>query len=246
MSALHLVRLPLDLQALAAYAIAERVDDDDRGYATHLALRCRFGASAPQPFRVFETAATGPHLLGYATDVPALLDVAGLPSLDERLDAVFPALPSARPMPDAWRPGARYAFEVRVRPIVRYGPRARTARLAEGKCYAAERDAFLVAVEKAGEGQVDREATYVAWFARQMSGAARIERSVVTRMRRLTTRRSTHGRPGAQRIEGYDALLAGLLSVEEPAAFARLLARGVGRHAAFGFGMLALAPPRPG
>lgn len=246
MSALHLVRLPLDLRALAAFAIAERVDDDDRGYATHLALRRRFGAAAPQPFRLFETAATGPHLLGYATDATALLDMAGLPSLDERLDAVFPAPPSARAMPDTWRPGARYAFEVRVRPVVRYGPRAQAARLAEGKRGAAERDAFLAAVEKAGDGPVDREATYVAWFARQMAGAAQIDRSAVTRMRRLTTRRSTHGRPGAQRIEGCDALLAGLLSVEEPAAFARLLAHGVGRHAAFGFGMLALAPPRPG
>ncbi len=245
MSGLHLVRLPLDMRALAAFAIAERADDDDRGYATHLALRRRFGAAAPQPFRLFEAGAAGPHLLGYATDLPALLDAVALPPIDDRLDAVFPGPPAARPMPTAWRPGARFAFEVRVRPVVRYGPRARAARLAEGKHGAAERDAFLAAVEKADEGPVDRETVYLAWFARQVTGAARIERSTITALRRLSTQRSTHGHPGKRRIEGYDACFAGTLVIETPDAFIRLLSQGVGRHAAFGFGMLALAPPRP-
>lgn len=244
MSGLHLVRLPLNLRALTAFAIAERADDDDRGYATHLALRRRFGAAAPQPFRLFEVGAAGPHLLGYTTDLPALLDAAALPPIDERLDAVFPEAPAARPMPATWRAGARFAFEVRVRPVVRYGPRARAARLAEGKHVAAERDAFLAAVEQADEGPVDRETVYLDWFARQVSGAARIERSAITAMRRLCVHRSTHGQPGKRRIEGYDACLAGTLAIETPDTFIRLLSHGIGRHAAFGFGMLALAPPR--
>ena len=123
------------------------MDDDDRGYAAHHALRPPLGASAPQPFRVFDAAAAGPHLLGYTADLPALLEAASLPCLEDRLDAVFPGAPLAKPMPDTWRPGARYAFEVRVRPVVRYGPKARQARLAEGKHGARERDAFLAAAE---------------------------------------------------------------------------------------------------
>lgn len=245
MSGLHLVRLPLDLRALAAFAVAEGVDDDDRGYATHLALRRRFGTGAPQPFRLFADAPAGPHLLGYVTDVPALTDAGALPPTDDRLHAVFPAPPSARPMPQAWRVGARYGFEVRVRPVVRYGPRARAARLADGKRGAAERDAFLAALETAGDAPLDRGDVYAEWFRRQVSGAAQIESAAIVRMRRIATRRSTHGRPGAVRIEGYDVLFAGTLAVAEPDAFARLLTHGVGRHAAFGFGMLALAPPRP-
>ncbi|MEQ8964701.1 MAG: type I-E CRISPR-associated protein Cas6/Cse3/CasE [Azospirillaceae bacterium] len=39
-----------------------------------------------------------------------------------------------------------------------------------------------------------------------------------------------------------DAVFEGVLRVDDPAAFAALLARGVGRHRAFGFGMLLLAP----
>jgi CRISPR system Cascade subunit CasE len=247
LSGLNLVRIRVDLRALAAFAIAERVDDDDRGYATHLALRSRFGTAAPQPFRLFETGAGAPYLLGYTVDAPALADAAELPPMDERLAAVFPETPSCRTMPDQWRLGARYAFEVRVRPIVRYGTRARAARRAEGRVDARERDAFLAAVEKEGEtGIVDRETVYQAWLLHQMSSTACVEAAAITHMRRLTTYRSAHKRPGRERIDGYDVLFAGTLAVQDPAAFTQLLARGVGRHAAFGFGMLALAPPRRG
>ena len=38
--------------------------------------------------------------------------------------------------------------------------------------------------------------------------------------------------------------MSGTLRVTDPAAFAAGLARGIGRHRAFGFGMLLLAPPR--
>lgn len=42
-------------------------------------------------------------------------------------------------------------------------------------------------------------------------------------------------------IDGPDALLRGCLRVLEPDAFAHLVARGVGRHRSFGFGMLLLS-----
>jgi CRISPR system Cascade subunit CasE len=38
-------------------------------------------------------------------------------------------------------------------------------------------------------------------------------------------------------------LLRGELTVADPDAFSALLARGVGRHRAFGYGMLLLRPP---
>jgi CRISPR system Cascade subunit CasE len=42
--------------------------------------------------------------------------------------------------------------------------------------------------------------------------------------------------------EGPDASFEGVLTVAEPGAFALLLARGIGRHRAFGFGMVLLRP----
>ncbi|MFG1478963.1 type I-E CRISPR-associated protein Cas6/Cse3/CasE [Xanthobacter sp. V4C-4] len=38
-------------------------------------------------------------------------------------------------------------------------------------------------------------------------------------------------------------MLVGTLSVRDAEAFGVLLARGVGRHRAFGYGMLLLSPP---
>jgi CRISPR system Cascade subunit CasE len=43
--------------------------------------------------------------------------------------------------------------------------------------------------------------------------------------------------------EGPDAVLRGRLQIEDGNGFARLVARGIGRHRAFGFGMLLLMPP---
>ena len=37
--------------------------------------------------------------------------------------------------------------------------------------------------------------------------------------------------------------MRGNLIVSDPAAFAQLLTRGIGRHRAYGFGMLLLRPP---
>ncbi|GHE81823.1 hypothetical protein GCM10019059_44550 [Camelimonas fluminis] len=47
-----------------------------------------------------------------------------------------------------------------------------------------------------------------------------------------------------RRIEGPDATFHGSLVVTDPEAFTILLARGVGRHRAYGYGMLLLRPPQ--
>ncbi len=45
-------------------------------------------------------------------------------------------------------------------------------------------------------------------------------------------------------VNGPDVIFTGQLQVEHSEAFARLLARGIGRHRAFGFGMLLLKPAK--
>jgi CRISPR system Cascade subunit CasE len=45
-------------------------------------------------------------------------------------------------------------------------------------------------------------------------------------------------------VSGPDAVLAGQLRVTDPKAFTQLLASGVGRHRAFGFGLLLLRSAR--
>jgi CRISPR system Cascade subunit CasE len=268
---LHLVRLPVNARALAAFAVGNGVSDDDGGYALHLALRRRFGAAGPQPFRFIADDAVAPYLLGYVADADALADAAALPAADPLLDGVFSAAPALRAMPEAWRMGARYGFEVRLRPVVRFSKRLQEVRAAlpaaQAKdgwwARAGEVDVWVASRTRGGDGErwaanardgdavraaiaasPTREEAYLDWLATRLANAAMLEEGSLRQFRRTRTRRSSHGQTGRGRIEGPDALMAGTLIVGDPAAFAHLLARGVGRHAAFGFGMLLLSPPR--
>lgn len=107
-------------------------------------------------------------------------------------------------------------------------------------------------------GQPSREAVYQDWLAARIGGAATIEAARVSGLR--DTRLWRKGMPGegaAATMQGRarptragraalgrrEAVFEGVLRVADPHAFATLLARGVGRHRGFGFGMLLLRPP---
>ena len=190
---------------------------------------------------------------GAATRPAALAELAELPVVDPLLNDVFPASPQLRAMPEAWRAGARYGFDVRARPVVRFGARRKAERAGAQAAQAPENwwaragevDAWIAARTRAGGApDLTREAAYGAWLAVRLQGAATLEAVDLVQFRRVRARRSTHGRPGRAGVEGPEAIFAGALVVNDPEAFGRLLARGVGRHAAFGYGMLLLAPPR--
>lgn len=250
---LHLVRLGVNPLALARFAVERRISDDDDGYALHCALVARFGAATPRPFRYLAEHARGPHLLGYAGDWAAMQDAAALPVTDDRLADVFDAAPQAQPMPETWRVGARFAVEVRVRPVARFGKQVRAARGGRDGAWqprAGEMDAYVAACERAMRAggsldDVDREAVYVDWLRTRLEGVASLDEAALRLFRRTTSRRSTHRLAGAgartHAVEGPDAVIAGTLTIVDADAFATALAKGVGRHAAFGYGMLLLS-----
>lgn len=267
---LHLVRTAINSVALQAFAARQGAGDDDLGYALHLALRRRYGTAAPQPFRLLP-GRDGTHdvLLGYAQALDALhaadprraggaspdplpaWDAAWGADEDSYLAAVFPLAFEAKPMPRAWGVGARYGFEARLRPVVRYGPQVLAARKAAGAQGKTERDAFLVALERrdaaGGDHHTDpleRDVVYRAWLEQRLLPAAALDRLRLVSHRRIETVRAagTSGARPRRRFEGPETVVEGVLEVADPAAFAALLARGVGRHAAFGFGMLLLKP----
>lgn len=148
-----------------------------------------------------------------------------------------------RPFPTQWPQGQVLGFEVRLRP---------TVRAAKG-----ERDAFLHAVEQANGEPLQRETVYVRWLREHLApreGATReawqgavelLDDVHLAGFQRQQVVRRMQAAGGAARrgrvIDGPDALLKGHLRVRDSAAFAQLLARGVGRHRAFGFGMLLLS-----
>jgi CRISPR system Cascade subunit CasE len=252
---LHLVRLSLKSRALAAFAVRHGVGDDDDGYALHLALRQRYGTAGPQPFRLMEDRDGKASFLAYTTDRDALADAATLPAADPLLDDLLGAEPEFRAMPDTWRIGQRLNFDVRVRPVVRFGARAKAARAASASAdlpenwwaRAGEVDAWIASrTGPQADQERTREQVYAAWLAGRLEDAAGIEELHLRQYRRVHTHRSTHGKPGKGRrggVEGPEAVFTGTLAITDPDAFATLLARGIGRHAAFGYGMLLLSPP---
>ena len=246
MTGLHLVSIAMDARAFDAFAISTGNDDDDRGYATHLALRQRFGSAGPQPFRLMAEDPSRLHVLGYTSEPQALLDMAALPATDPLLDAVFATPPRIKLMPETWTVGSRYAFEVKVRPIVRYGNRTLERRRAEGKHPARERDAFLAAIEGLPDAAgIVRSEVYTSWLTDRFKSIAPISSTEISTMRQVRTRRSPHGSGKHSMIDGYEAIFKGELTIASAEEFVTLLHRGVGRHSAFGYGMLLLRPPRP-
>lgn len=223
----------------------------DMGYALHALLRSAFSDDSPQPFAYLGERG----LLGYTAASPAALqqlaalatpDVAATLGLDA--DAHSSGL-SARAFPENWTSGQRLAFELRVRPIVR----TRTRPGEEAKRNGYERDAYLYAIDQAqaaGEEAPSRDAVYLQWLAAQLAAndAAQLIDAQLQRFQRSEVVRQTQATAATPRerksVEGPDASFSGQITITNPAAFAQLVQRGVGRHRAFGFGMLLLKPAR--
>ena len=83
---------------------------------------------------------------------------------------------------------------------------------------------------------------YTEWLSTQLdrSGGASLdtERTKLVSFQRIRAYRKRRGRHS----EGPDALMRGVITISNSQAFAALLARGVGRHRAYGYGMLLLRP----
>lgn len=245
MTALSLVRLAIDPAALADFGAAQRASDDCNGYAIHLALRWRYGQTAPQPFCLRMSDLRHVHLLGYTTSPEQLSEAHSLPGTNDLLERVFPDAPVVRAMPRIWAPGARYRFEVRVRPVVRYGSRIRQLRAAADGAWqrnAREVDAFVAACERASGQRIAREDVYREWLRSRLENKAELEHAHLVSTHRVRSRRSSHGRSEHAYVEGVEAVLRGTLRVTDGPLFEAYLKRGVGRHAAFGNGMLLLSP----
>ncbi|WP_121117125.1 type I-E CRISPR-associated protein Cas6/Cse3/CasE [Croceibacterium ferulae] len=247
MRELSLVRIGLSLPALAEFAAKHEAGDDDHGYALHLALRRRYGAAAPQPFWLRLNDPTQAHLLGYVTSAQQLIDAVALPSTDQMLERVFPEAPQCRMMPQGWVVGARYRFEIKVRPVVRFGTHARQRREASETAWqrrAGEIDAFVAARARSNGEPVSREGVYRDWLASRFDGKATIEQAYLAAAEHVRSRRSTHIQSSRRSVAGVEAVMRGTLSITDGTAFTDLLARGIGRHVAFGNGMLLLSPAR--
>lgn len=249
---LWMLRLPLDPSALARYA-AERGwmhrRGHDPGRALHHLLVETFGKttgqapkSSIQPFRLLSGKGRS-SLYGYSTVNPE--------TLRETAEAIAPPealalLPlsglQTKPMPQTWRAGQVLGFDLRARPVVRLNSAIPPDRDPLGKGFrkGAEVDAYAAAQVR-GPALAARDQIYLDWLAARLAPAAELIRdsTLLHRFQRSQSLRHSLS-------EGPDVVFHGTLRISDPERFALLLSRGVGRHCAYGFGMLLLrAPQRP-
>jgi CRISPR system Cascade subunit CasE len=237
---LCLVRLLPNMSRLAAWSAAHKYQPlgADEGYAIHAATTASLGKLAPRPFALHRRPNGETELLGYVAAEPAsIAEVAARNAGDaEASSALGLSSIEVRAMPDTWQKGRRLAFNLRARPIVR--PRnGRHDRLGEV-------DAYLHALKRNPDARP--EAVYADWLAGRLAGAARVQGvELLGRTSSKVLRRAAAGEPGARKatlVPGPDVTFTGILSVEQPQRFGEILAGGVGRHSAFGFGCLLLSP----
>jgi CRISPR system Cascade subunit CasE len=238
---LHMIQLTPDVPRLIRWAEAQRLlatrQEDDLGYALHAMLRAAFDTLAPSPFAMIPQGARPAQLLAYsACAAPILREQAQTFAEPEIVEIIGLAGMADKQMPDRIVAGRRLGFMLRVRPTIRTdldGDRTRTR----------ERDAFLASITGTEPGTgPSRGEVYQHWLTTRLrAGGAEPEHLVLEGFRLTTTLRRDRMRK-LHPLSGPDASFTGVLTVTDPDRFAALLARGVGRHAAFGFGMLLLKP----
>ena len=248
---LHLVRVPLDTSKLARWArvrgwVQRRGHHTsfDEGRALHHLVTEVLGPGVFKTFRLLvANRKTVGNLYAYSlSDAEALCSAIAVHALPEHLAVLRCEQIESKPMPSNWREGQQLGFDVRTRPVRRLHTelKSRRGQFRQG----AEVDAFLVhalrhSPDAADAGTDKRESIYLDWLAEQISPAATLvfEHSHLVRFRRVRIARTGQG------PEGPDATIHGNLIVTDAGKFAALLARGAGRHRAYGYGMLLLRPP---
>lgn len=216
----------------------------DLGYLTHCLLGEIFGDRAPQPFDIRDRSGRTLELLAYSgRTADQLRGHADAFADPERHEAVDWDRFHQKTMPDSWPDDLDLAFEVRVCPVVRAA--SDTEHYSKGS----EVDAFLTrcAESEDGESVPDREQVYREWLSDQFArrgGAEVLDVAMEAFQLRKLTRRRQGSERKARVFTRPDARMRGRLRVREPSRFLELLRRGVGRHRAFGFGMVLLRPSR--
>jgi len=248
---LHMLQVSLDPRRLAVLGRRERLPtrQDDLDYLVHAELAALFGESVVQPFRVM---GDGSHVdvLGYAAqDAETLREHAATFAEPADHGACDWSAFAAKAMPGNWAPGRRLGFEVRACPIVRLASDVEVEdKEGTPKRYrrGAEVDAWLHRRFFTGDGTdaVGREEVYVDWLRDRIDGAARMEAAGVEAFRRRRLVRKGHGDTRKAHVfERPDVLFRGVLTVGDGERFHELLRDGIGRHKAYGFGMLLVRAP---
>ena len=225
----------------------------DEGYALHVLLSAMFGKAVVQPFRLFASPRRiGAALYAYSdVDADELRKTAEAVAPPDCLAVIDWRQIRSKPMPSPFETCRRLGFDVRVRPVRRLRHDLMDPQSNRLISKGSEVDAFkLQAMRRFPNGWADphkaaskngirRESVYSGWLSERFGDAVAIEHCKLVAFKRSRVVRGKGRGP-----EGPDATLHGTLAVSKPTDFSRILRKGVGRHRAYGYGMLLLRPPK--
>ncbi len=248
---LHMVRVQVDAGRLVAFAHRARVgrgDEIDEGYALHALFTALFDGrsagwerAAPKPFAVVESGRRIIDVLGYTPhDAAGLLIRVATVGDSRALGICDLETLKSKPMPSRFESGMLLRFSVRLCPVRRVASRP------ELRSPRAEIDVFNLACWDSAEGASppEREVVYRDWLRDELEreGGAKLVSATLRAFRRVKQYRKRHGTgtAGGAFSEHPDVMFDGVLEVRDAERFRALLVRGLGRHRAFGYGMLLL------
>lgn len=245
----HLFHVPMDMRRFNRWAAQRdlvRNGSFDPGCLLHVLLSGMFGKGVLQPFRLlWSERRRNAALYGYADrDLAGLRRTAEETATPDCIHVIDPRNMRSKRMPAEFERGRRLGFDVRVRPVRRLLRALPDGDRNKAAPKGTELDAFQLEMirgsrpEASGPGSATRESIYTKWLAERLDGAAALEECRLAGFRRTRAVRRKGKGP-----EGPDAVLHGTLAVFDPERFGEILRNGIGRHRAYGYGMLLLRPP---
>lgn len=157
---------------------------------------------------------------------------------------------ASKPMPEQWLAGQRLGFRLRCCPIKRsHSAQDKLwenthSKRSEKSCVELDAYQWYCAGKAPEEVILTKEEVYIAWFKELLGRhcAVALEKLVVDSCQSIGLQRRNHNRQFAKPLQRPEVIFSGVLSITDPQAFKSLLQSGIGRHKAFGFGMLLLMP----
>ena len=243
MNPLYMIQCTIEPKAFMAFAREQGLDSGrgelDLGYIGHAWLKAAFGGLAPGRWRLFmpgpmQRQSMPARILAYS-DHPAeaLVDQLarfGPPSVEAVCST---GAIQGKILPQEWPTNRNYAFEALCCPV---GRKARQG---------TEKDVFLLAAEQLPEERLERGQVYQDWFKTRAEAVEGIQilKVDVSAFRLVKVMRKTQDNPRKPRqAVRPQAEFRGILRANGDHGLLALLRQGVGRHRAFGFGMILLRP----
>ena len=255
-SPINLIRGVLNQTQLEKWMSQSFLEDTD--HAVHCLLKESFGETSPKPYRTMShTGEVYSILYGYSEQTAEELRETALYSQDPAQAKILPPENlESKAMPTEWREGQRLSFETRTRMSLNTSSSLERATgemrqlMDDGVVHPRSEYDLMVwenhLAKLRGTRVPPQEEVYAQWLSQAVrrSEAAVLEND---RARLVASRSSVAKRKrDGKGFRGTDAVMRGNLVITNPDNFNTLMARGLGRHRSYGYGMLLLGPPARG